>query len=476
MKTTYPILRLVTAPKRSARVLFDFQHPGDHEHPRTYPDDELTMGEPSLAGDAGAAGRVYGRREPSWGFVIWGDKPGARKVVARLSRELVRPRSWLMYQLDEKTGPTFFRTYATDPGPLSLKQVWNDKARRDVWLVDVRLEADAFGLGELVTHPVKALGNDPATGGVVYELPPILGDAPTPLKLSAIPAVSAGNWGARRLFMSLFSVIPDAVGAGPVLWDASTFGVPAGSGTGAVTADGSWFGPGYREVTFTDPTMISRLSTNAAPTSMPPLRPGRYLAFARVGVTNVDTVVDLQWGDTGKVARFKPPTGVAGFISWVPLGDFSTPRGVDLDVITIDDTAAARTGFLKAARVSGTGNLRVNGLLFVPVDMPGVESVTSLTTRSTNRPTNLQYRHVWDGEVGALWRAATGGVMESIDTIEHGEYPVAVPGERNVLTLLQQTESEDWPFALPEMSDSLTHTTQLTVSYHPWVLYVEGDQ
>lgn len=474
--SVYPIARYVADPSTTARVLFDFQNPGSHDYPHTYLHrDDFDIGEPSLSGDYRAAGRVYGTRELKLRFKIRGRQSDTLRVLSALSRELLRPRSWFMFQLSEHTAPVFFPTYATDPGKLDFDRAHNDPTEPMEWNATLPLVADAFAQGSRITQPLKALGNDPASGGVVYELPPLFGDGPAPLTISAVPALSAGNWGARRLLMSLLAITPDAVDAGPVLWNAANFGVPFGSGTGAVTADGSWFGPGYREVTFADSALSIRLAPTAAPTPVQPLRPGRYMAFARVAVTNIDTVVDLQWGDTGKVVRFAPPA-VAGFISWVPLGNFTTPRGVDLSAITIEDTAAARTGHLNAARVSGTGNLRINGVLFVPVDMPGAASVTTLITTSINRPTVVQHQHQWDTEHRALWRSATGGLMESVDTIEHGDYLVAVPGERNILTLLQQTQTEDFPFALPEMSDSLTHSTQLTVSYSPQYLWLAGDQ
>lgn len=464
----WPRIRFVASPKPGARVLFDFNDDGSALYPKTWPlANGFTLGEASLSGTPGAVGRVYGNRTPKFTLVVAGSKADTVTVLNRLARELIRRESYLEMQLSESQSAVWFHTYAADPGGLSFDEVYDDETRAAAWQADISLPADAWAEGESKALPVKALSNNPATGGCFYELPPIDGDAPTPLTISVRPGAA---WNQRRVLMSCFPVMPDAVRAAPVVYDASQF--TASGSTGAVTAGAQWFGAGARRVDFNaTPASATRLTLAAG---TPPPAPGRYSVFVRVAATTADTEFAISFDGYNYSAVEFPAVGVANATRWLSMGDFMFPNGLDTTAIDLDDYADSIDLRISAVRLAGAGNLDINGVMLLPVETVGSEGARTLITRPYGVWDFTSRRTIWDGTAETLRQTSlTGGVISTILDVEtSGAFLTADPKSRNFLALLLQT---GMPRTGLSTTDEIAETTELTISYRPRYLWMAGD-
>lgn len=472
---TFPLVQFVAAPEVGARVLLDLNNDDHDLRLQTYPDaPSWDLGSPSLSGPIDASGKAWGPRRLTFDLAVIGPRAATKTVISRLARILARRRTWLLWQLDSLSAPVWFEIFASEPGGLNFESVYIDDRQVSTWEATLRLDASPWAIGELVTQDLGDLSNDPTTGGCRVELDPILGDAPTPLTITAEPS---GDWGLRRVSMSVCSTEPEGqqrVG----IWQASQF--TANNGTGAVVASPSWPGNGYRTVTDSPTSSARRLVFT---TSEPTLKPGRYAAYLLCGPTDGSgpttfdvrlTIGDFSDALAGDWVRVVGPVRT-GYQSWVPCGKWSLPVGVDQAVLNEDDILSALEIQVYARRVTGSNLINLGAVMLVPLDGPGV--VSSSTTTSRWLLPWASSPLILDGESETVYsRAADGGPVSVTLPELRGIFPTVVPGATNTLTVLQQTsdivDSPDFEVA---NGDDVRESTALSASYRPRYLWMPSN-
>lgn len=489
-----PSVQITTASSDDGgRVLFDFvdSGPGWSTWVKR---DRWSIGVPKYQGEPDSYGGQWSTREITFTLVIQGPEQAAFRQQAALARVLLRHRGmFLRYQHSDSMPPVWWPLLQPQPGELDFTDVTSDDAAPDRWRIDITLPADALGLQErewLLGSPTEAviIGNDPtAAGGVMVDLPPLRGDAPAPLRVDVVPSIA---WDGYRPLMSVAALdepapVDGVAPAGgyptaPILWRAGEFA--AGADTSAATPGSAWIGPGRRTVSFATQTgLVTRLS-GAVPT-VPPL--GRYQVFARVGRSDATSGFELRLGQRygfgtvlwgGAVRHDRGVTsGTDGAIAWVPLGSFTFPLGADPQR---DDPSAVSTPSieLQLARVAGSGSAEVDALILVPEEVATTRQTTSLGAFFSGFGIGPSRSGVWDGET-STWAGYDFGLAlaQGLAPQHDGAYPVAVPGCRNVLHLLQQTHPGRPFFGDTPSGDRLAATAAVKISYQPRVLWTGGD-
>lgn len=477
----YPRAQFVSGPSPDATVLYDFNDDTTYTGVRTWVlEDGWSIGVPSLEGFLDGVGAEYGPRTLTFTQAVDGSKAHALAKHSALARQILRDGNWLLFQLSAATNPVWFHTYRTQPGELSFGQVASG-AGKDRWRIAVQLTAEPFALGARVILPSVEVTNDPAasTNPMGFLLPAIVGDAPAPLRISA--AFSA----AMDVHDIAWTVVPVPADYAPIVWPIGTGdSFTAGTDTGAGVADAAFSGGSYRAVTFaTDGDLATRLSGPVAG----PVPPGRYRVYARVARTNLDSTYTLRLGthdavfgdsvDGAETVTVSPSSdGVTGptHATYVDLGVRSYPSHLtELDVTGLNYTPQIA---LQVARTAGTGNLNLDCLILVPVTLKGIEGAASTLTSEfpVFGPRSDDEYAMWDGDLEAFVRKnGVGAVDSSVQPINRGGFPVAVPGATNALHLITQTRTREGFFGATA-PDTIASTTDVAISYHPRFLWI-GD-
>lgn len=477
----YPVVRFVEKPEVGATELFDFNDGhGFNADADTGPLAEgYTLGTPQIEGAPDGVGVEYGMRQMSFALRIKGSRFEALRVQAQLARQVLRPRNWLLFQLDESSAPVWFRTYNSQPGDLSFERVYVDRAGPDTWEIPITLWADPFALAERVTLPVATISNNPAaaTNPVSLVLPEIIGDAPAPLRLAAVFSEAMNQ---HDIMWSLAPVPEDY--PGPIVWQLGTSdGMTAAANVTTVT-DAAFSGGSYRSVAFVGgdaATMATRL-TGPAPAPVPP---GRYKVLLRVSRSDTLSTFAFKLGtanvfgssyDGSPTATMTRGTSAgARHAAWVDLGTHSYPDHLsDMDVAGINYTPGIA---LAVQRLTGTGAAELDCMILVPIDLQTVdgEARTLVSEFPGWGPQSMPEVHYWDGDVEAFARVNQFSVLDSnIQPINRGQYLRVLPGAKNLLHLLTQVRGAEGAFGTLENADKITTTTTLTASYHPRRLWI----
>lgn len=471
---TYPEVQLVAAPTASAATLFNFND-GEATVYRQA-DDDFDFGVPELLGDPGAVDPMYGPRQIEFTFSLRGTKPQAAALLSSLARELLGGPGWLRYRQTATSDILFFRVLRSRPGPLSLQYVKDDApaTRSEWWSTAVQLPCEPFARGEWVTVPAVTISNDPAAAANPCRaiLPAIAGDAPAPLRISVNPS-NANPMPGYRWMIGLHS---GATARTPIVWQiGGADGWAAGADTGPSVSAAGYSGGSYRQVSFSTKTTLETRISGTAPEA---LKPGRYKVLVRCDRTDNASVFSLRFGVFGlskrpAVVTNRTTTAAASHATWVDLGDFpmppfAPPAGEDpgLDFPPIIN--------LDVGRLSGTGSLRLDAIMLVPLATRDSKSASVLFTEFPGFGIEPGAgRCVWDSDQSAVWGYNAGGYAAAMETWVQGRYPVAIPGATNVLTLLQQVNAVR-PFFGEDASDSIAASTSVEVSYQPRWLYL-GD-
>lgn len=479
----YPIVRFVEKPEQGAVELFDFNDGhGFNADAETGPLAEgWSIGTPQIEGSPDGVGVEYGLRELSFTLRIKGSRFEALRVQSLLARQVLRSRNWLLFQLDDRSAPVWFRTYNSQPGDLSFDRVYLDRPGSDTWQVGVTLWADPFALGERITLPAVTISNDPAaaTNPVSVVLPEIIGDAPAPLRLSADFSAS------KNQYDILWSVapVPDDYPA-PIVWQ-------LGEGDGwtvepnvSTVANLVFSGGSCRAVAFagsTADTMSTRLY-GSAPAAVPP---GRYKVMLRVARSDNISQFAFRFGDSGlfgqtydgsptAVMTRSPHDGSVRHATWVDLGVHSFPAHLtDINLPTLNFVPDVALAVQRTAGTDGTANL--DAFLLIPIDVKGVdgEARTLVSEFPAWGPQSDDAASHWDGDLEQFVRLNGFGVLDSgTQPLNRGQYPRALPGVKNVLHLLTQVRPGDGELDTVSNADAISTTTTLTMSYHPRRLWI----
>lgn len=480
MASVYPLAKLVSAPDPAATVLYDFNIEDGSAPLRRcrVEQDGFSLGTPALQGDPDSIFPQYGSRTVSFSVQIRGPKSYALGKVSAAARWLLRDNSWLMVQLSSTMKPVWFKLYRPEPGDLSFDHV--DKTdTKDVWRWSIQLPAEAFAYGQRITLASLTINNDPAaaTNPCFAQIPAVVGDAPAPARIRV--SHSNGQTGRRHLV----SVTPaPATVTAPIVWQVGTGdGWTVGTDTQAPTSDSAYSGGSYRAVTFATPGMATRIS-GPAPVAVPP---GRYKVMLRASRSDTSSTFQVRLGVSGGFAyAYRDTTSITwgtsaatGHSAWINLGDVRLPQGSPLLDVSAEQAVTPNVS-LQAARTSGAGDLRLDAFMLIPIESDYARTVIVDWSSAAPSTPNLT-REFIDGEIEAVY--SRGSVDDRLTTLEapgiSGVFPALVPGENNVLTMLEQTSTSRATanfVSNPDCPDQLSTVKTVVISYQPRWLFI-GD-
>jgi hypothetical protein len=397
------------------------------------------------------------------------DADAAATRMQLLMRELDRTGNFLRYRTDTTT-PVYFRTFRSGPEAVA----WDPIMRRAT--VTLLAEPFAYGLRETLS-PVTVTNNPAAaSNGMFLDIASPKGDVETPLTVSFSNG-SVGLGATGRLRSALAMRRRGTVANVPFFLQAEAMTMSIADTTvQANSASMSGAGSNFVKVAFTTSTaMVNRIQTTTRfPSSASVDARGAYRVFARVRQNTVADVFDMRllYGSTavqitGDTVRLPADTGPsAPTIKYVDLSG-GTPMQIPLGYDPVTDglsgvELAAEGNFLviQAQRVSGSGTLDIDVLLFVPADdrlelikWPEVQNFSTDTFVAEGGPRPAAYCLNTNGQVSAVEaiEISGGGMM-------------VTPGRTNRLFFFRDVGTGT---ASTGSGDSVTATNILTCSYYP---------
>lgn len=386
--------------------------------------------------------------------------------VQLLARELDRRGgNILQYQMPGMADPVYFRTQRL--GLESIEIITDGTELRII----ASIPADPFAYGTEVDLGTRTVANDPAaaTNPTYFDVTNVLGDVQAPVRLKKRVTGAGGvAFLAADAFATRRRGDPDGV---PYLLQAESMTQGTNTTTQPNSADFSGSGNNYSRCTFGTATLQTRLSIGKWPESPSVDARGLYRVFGRMRKTVDTDVIRVQVRVGG------PENGVAQVeLDEVTLPETSNLRLLDLGLMQLPVGVAAEfrgpTGVplpvegaqvqLHAARDSGTGNLDIDYLLFVPAD--DLLSFAELT--ATWNP-SADSGVVFDSTADLLYvHRDTGNVIvnSGIGNVDGG-LPRLRPGVTNRIYFLDGVGSE--------ATNVVGVSRVLEVSYWPQYLYVK---
>lgn len=383
---------------------------------------------------------------------------GSATEIQKLVRELDRASNVLMWQ-PGTSEPVFFRTMRSDL--TSITEMPGSGTLR-VFDVEVLAEPFAYGLRESLASQVVI--NDPAAtpNGMFFDVTAPKGDVETPLFLSAPGFIGI----VRR---TLLAVRRRGTPSGmPLFVQVEAFTMETDTSTPNNDSEMSGTGNNYTQTTFaTVATMTGRASIAAGWGVAPSVDVrGGYRVFARCNKTVAGDVIKMRLKlITGTITVTNDTATITANAStnrnWRDLGYVQFPVGVDPVVDGYSGVPiAAQTPMLRidAERTSGTGNLRMDVLMFVPADdrlcVVRWAASSSVVAHVLDSARALAY---------AIGSSAGGFVAsDDIPTIQGGT-PMIAPGVTNRIVFVRSIGEVE--------SDSITATVTVTPWYWPRYLY-----
>lgn len=389
----------------------------------------------------------------------------AATALENLGRQLAVDNI-LKVQLDNASSPVFFRTFGH---PDYAAQVRAGFFVRDTHLeLEIAAEPFAYGPRVEVTGSPFTVANDPAAGTnpCRFDITGVLGDVPTPLLLVA---TSTGASGTPSGLVSKRVHVATRRRGTPSGYSNLMQAEAMGLGTNAaVTADVAMSGGSKARISFGTPTNSLRLQSVFPANNVSTVEArGEYRVYAKLAktVATDPVTVQLGYGATSAAAIMNDavtlPTANTG--PWlVDLGLVPVPAWAD--PVTLGFSGVQTKVILPfiglwAARASGTTNLDVDYLYFMPADEP--------TTVIAQFPaTDNVYAIDGTTDAGGAVYSVTAALDEIITTatapqvVGGGGFPELMPGATNRIHLLRQVD----PFGAV---DALTNTTTVRAYYWP---------
>ena len=306
----------------------------------------------------------------------------------------------------------------------------------DRWSIPLTLTAEALLYGERVTLDPVTIGNaEDADNPLRCVLPPIKGDAITGLRVEVAPASpgvgeSGTVWATASASGSVAAVEPLFVDFA----DAAADGTSTGTYSTVTSTDHM-----FNHYFLAEPTEFVPV-TVATGVDLPHV--GRYKMWLhvagggspeQVSVADVDFELSLRGdGTLTKVstARVTSQSG-DGRRQWLDLGEVPVPGGVLLpaDVVAEGPHRLTFRVTVSAADGGATSDVRIDALVFQPVDGPEMTAARTMAT-TFNGLYVLDGAHVgtWDTDDATSWLVtASLGRLRSAVTLEAGGFPVADP-------------------------------------------------
>lgn len=298
----------------------------------------------------------------------------------------------------------------------------------------------------------STINNNPAsTNGCYFDVSSVIGDVETPaiLKFRASHLTSKGPTaiaGRRR-------GTPSSM---PFLFQAEAASMGTDTSVQANDAVMSGSGSNYVRCTFATATAMTTRATFTIPSISSTDARGTYRVFARYRKSVAGDTITMRWTANGDTYTTAASTTNR---RWIDLGLMQLPVGPDPDcegysgvTLPVGETSFA----LQAARTSGSGNLDIDCVLLMPADDWMLISDLAQTGDQV----------VLDGVRQAVYARTGGGVTAYSTTTGHaGGWPMLAPNQTNRLAVILNAASTS-------VSDDITSTLGVAVSYYPRYLYL----
>ena len=356
--------------------------------------------------------------------------------------------------------PVFFRTFADPDYAWDVTKILTQSSK-----IILTLEAEPFAYGLRVDAGSFTVSNNPAIGGMKFDISSVTGDVPTPLFMQF---TSTGSTGAPSGVSNKWSHIATRRRGTPSNYSNVIQAENMAQGTNAtVTADATMSGGSKSRISFGTTINSLRLSDTFPDngTALADAR-GEYQVYGRFAktVAGDNITVQLAYGASSTAPVFNDTVtlpAVTGpfttLLGKVPVPPWSDPvshgyaGGADLKVLL------AFVG-LYAARVSGSGNLDVDYLYFVPAD----DRTVIIRWPSTDTTYAIDGTTDEGGSVYAINTA-----LDTITTTASppaitggGGFPELTPGVTNRIHFLRNVDPTG-------VTDPLTDTTNIQCYYWP---------
>jgi len=380
-----------------------------------------------------------------------------------LMRELQRPTNIIRYVGPGVTQPVFFRTFRASPSDVR----WDSLHQ-----VTIPIRAKSAAIGKRVDLAPVTVTNDPAAGsnGMFWDITGVQGDMETPalLRITAAAPLTGGQLSSllstrRRGTPSQMPMVLQC--------EAMTLGTDASLPGNDPLMSGS--GNNYVRVTPGSTTMQNRVTLANWPASPVPDARGTYRVFLRCRLGTGTDVWSIRFtygspGVNGNIVNDAVSITNSN-LRWIDLGDFTSPIFGDPGEDGLSGSAITPVGLgvgVQAQRVSGTGTLDVDALMFVPADdrLATINWNSGLVAVQTPAYVMLDAVHdtIYPADGGGLVHSNNQGLGRA------GAFPMLSPGATNRLVLLINAT----PRGVTNMPDSISHTATIAVSYWPAYLYV----
>lgn len=385
-------------------------------------------------------------------------------ILQNLARELVRPTNILKVQLDAATAPVFFRTFAAPDYTIAMLRL----LLASNTTIELTIPAEPFAYGLKETISAVTVNDDPAAGsnGMFWDITGVKGDVETPANL----VLPTGNLYDSGDPISVLAIrrrgTPSNV---PFVLQAET-GTTLGTDTTLPGNDAVMSGAGsnYARCSFsTNTSMIRRVYLDPFPTAASVDNRGRYRVFACVRRSSGTGGVNVQLGYTSNTAGVlvvndAVPTATVTARHHIDLGLISYPTG--LDPVTdgysnVEYPVRGRYLEIRAERTSGSSNLDIDYLLFVPAD----DNLALIDWGDAVLTTN---EFVVDSvhELVFTQTNGTDQVFGSKPTAVAGGFPTISPGVTNRMYFIRRTGRG--------ATTTKSETTAVEVQYWPRYLFI----
>lgn len=390
---------------------------------------------------------------------------GTASALQDLYQELDRPGGNILLWQEHTTNPIFFRTFRTSASSVRRLGFADGKRKR----IQVEIPAEPFGYGIEETLTDVTVDNDPAgaTNPNYFDVSSVKGDVEAPMR---IKKQQTGSTVAAPFVFLTAARRRGTVANVPYLLQAEAMTQATDTSIQANDTGMSGAGSNYSQCDFsTDATMARRLRVDEWPSSPSTDARGTYRVFGRFRKPTSSDEIRVQLRVGG------PQAGGFGtspsiLLPEVTLSDLTSPQHMDLGLVQIPVGTGARFNGpsgeelpaegprveLWAARDSGTGNLDIDYLIWVPADdrLAIVESTAGWDVSADSGVVmdsyaDLLYAHRDTGD--AVVNSAVGQVTGSLPMLSPGVtnriwYIDAVgPAVIHLISVSRTFELSYWP-------------------------------
>jgi len=393
--------------------------------------------------------------------LVTGTTDTGATALQNLARELTRATNILKLHLHGATSPVFFRTYAAPDYTLAMLRLLLSAGTT----VTLEIPAEPFALGLKETIGAVTVTEDPASGTnrMCWDITGVKGDVETPLVLT----LPTGNLYDSGDPISILAVRRRGTVANvPFFVQGESMTLSTDTTLPGNDAAMSGTGSNYARCSFgTNSAMTRRVYLDTFPTTINVDSRGRYRVFALVRRSSGTGDIGVQLGYTATgsalVQNDEVATSQVTARNHIDLGLISFPTGQDPVTDGYSNTELSVKGRyieVRAARYSGTSNLDIDYLLFVPADdqLALIDWGDALSTTD---------EFVVDGIHHMIYTQTTSDeVYGSVPAVLAGGFPMISPGVTNRIYWVRRSGRG--------ATVTKTETTAIAVSYWPRYLVV----